>query len=425
MIALLITLLFLMLCLGFPIFMALIVPSTVVLLQYFQTIDTMVVAQRMVTGMNNFSLMAIPFFMYCADVMAEGEIGKKLVKLANTLVGHIHGGLAIATVLACLIFGAISGAGSAAVIAIGALVYRPLVENSYSENFSLGVILSSSTLAMLIPPSIAFVLYATITGESISVLFMSGLQAGALFGLIFAIYSYYYAKKNNVPLQPKATFKGVVSALKEAVWALGLPVVILVGIYGGFVTPTEAAAVAAMYAIIVEMFIYKSINFKGLIKISIKSGKTIAMLMILIAAGSVLSWVMTTAQIPQMLANSLAGASKISVLLLINIIFLVAGMIIDTNSAIIVLTPLIYPAALVVGIDPIHLATIIVANLAIGMMTPPFGLNLFVATAVFKTPYSKIVPGMIPFIIISIVALLIITYVPAASLWLPRVLLGY
>lgn len=422
---LLMFLLFLMLGLGFPIFMTLIVPSAVVLVQYFSTIDPMVIAQRMVTGIDKFSLMAIPFFMYCADVMSEGEIGKKLVNLAKTLVGHLYGGLAIATVLACLIFGAISGAGSAAVIAIGGLVYGPLVESKYGEKFSLGVILSSSTLAMLIPPSIAYVLYATITGDSISVLFMSGLQAGVLFGLGLSIYSYIYARKNNVPRQPRATLKEVLAAFKDAFWALGLPAIILFGIYGGLFTATEAAAIAAMYSIVVELFIYRSITLKKLVKISVNSGKTIAMLMILIAAGSVLSWVMTAAQIPQQLAAALGGSSKIIVLLIINVIFLIAGMIVDTNSAIVVLTPLVYPVAQVVGIDSVHLATIIVANLAIGMLTPPFGLNIFVATAVFKKPYEMIVPGLIPFIILCLVLLLIVTYIPATALWLPKVLLGY
>lgn len=417
--------LFAMLGLGFPIFMTLIVPSTVTLLQFFNTIDPMVVAQRMVTGINKFSLMAIPFFMYCADVMSEGEIGKKLIKLTKTLVGHLPGGLAMATVLACLIFGAISGAGSAAVIAIGALVYGPLIESKYGEKFSLGVILSSSTLAMLIPPSIAYVLYATITGDSIGVLFLSGLEAGVIFGLAFMVYSYFYAKKHKVPLQPKATPKEIVAAFKEAFWALGLPAVIIFGIYGGLFTPTEAAAVAAMYSIIVEMLIYKSIDLKKLYKISVNSGKTIAMLMILIAAGSVLSWVMTAAQIPQQLASALGGSSKFMVLLIVNIIFLIAGMLIDPNSAIVVLTPLVYPISQAVGIDSVHLATVIVSNLAIGMLTPPFGLNIFVATAVFKTPYDRIVPGLIPFIILSLIILLFVTYVPAASLLLPKVLLGY
>ncbi|HOM42760.1 MAG TPA: TRAP transporter large permease, partial [Bacillota bacterium] len=421
----LMSLLFLILGFGFPIFMALIVPSIITLISYFPSIDPMVVPQRMVTGIDKFSLMAIPFFMYCADVMSEGEIGKKLINLTKTLVGHLPGGLSIATVLACLIFGAISGAGTAAVIAIGALVFKPLMENGYGEKFSLGVILSSSTLAMLIPPSIAYVLYATITGDSIAVLFMSGLEAGAIFGLAFMIYSYYYAKKNKVPLQPRATFREVIAAFKDAFWALGLPAVLLFGIYGGLFTPTEAAAVAAMYAIIVEMLIYKSIDFKKLIKVSINSGKTISMLMILIAAGSVLSWVMTAAQIPQQISAMMGGSSKLVVLLIINVIFLIAGMLIDTNSAIIVLTPLIYPAAMMVGIDSVHLATIIVANLAIGMLTPPFGMNLFVATAVFKTPYDRVIPGVIPFIVISILVLLLVTYIPATTLLLPRVLLGY
>jgi C4-dicarboxylate transporter DctM subunit len=423
--ALLIVSLLVMLGLGFPIFLTLVLPSIMTLLKYFSHLDPAVAVQRMVVGVDKFSLMAIPFFMYAADVMSEGEIGKRLVNLAKTLVGHFTGGLAMATVLACLIFGAISGAGAAAVVAIGLVVLGPLMQAGYDTDFSVGLILSSSTLAMLIPPSIAYVLYATITGASVGVLFISGLGAGVIFGLAFMIYSYFYAKKHRIQLEKKVTLSEAMASIKESIWALGLPIVIIGGIYSGLFTPTEAAAVAAMYAIFVEMVIYKSIDLKKLYEISVHSGKTIAMLMILIAAGSVLSWVMTAAQIPQAMVNLLGGSSKTVVLLVINIVFLMAGMLIDPNSAIIVLTPLVYPVAQAVGIDTVHLATIMVLNLAIGMLTPPFGLNIFVATGVFKIPYEKIVQGLMPFIAISLVVLLIITYVPGTALWLPRILYGY
>lgn len=417
--------LFVFLFLGFPIFLTLIISSAATFLHFYSNLDPGIISQRLVMGIDKFSLMAIPFFIFAAEVMSEGEIGKKLVKLTKTLVGHLRGGFAIAVVLACLIFGAISGAGSAAVVAIGTLVYKPMIESKYGDKFSLGVVLSSSTLAMLIPPSIAYVLYATVTGASIGVLFMSGLQAGIFVGLVYTVYCYIYAKKYNIPLEPKATVKEAMVSIKSALWALGLPIVIIVGIYGGVTTPTEAAAIAAVYAIFVEMFVYKSINLKKLIDISVSSGKMIAMLMVLIAAGSVLSWVMTTAQVPQTLARLLGGSSKIVVLIIINAIFLVAGMLIDPNSAVIVLTPLIYPTAQVVGIDVVHLATIIVFNLAIGMLTPPFGLNIFIGSAVLKTSYEKTVSGVLPFILLSIVILILVTYIPALSLWLPKVLLGY
>ena len=278
---------------------------------------------------------------------------------------------------------------------------------------------------MLIPPSIAYILYSTITGDSIAVLFMSGMQAGLIFGLAFVVYSFLYAKRHNIPRQEKANIKEAMIAIKESAWALGLPVLILGGIYGGYFTPTEAAAVAAMYAIVVEMLKYKSINIHKFYELSIKSAKTIAMLMMLIAAGSVLSWVMTVAQIPQSFAAMLTGTSKIVVLLLINIIFLIAGMLIDVNSAIIVLTPLVYPAAMAAGIDSVHLATLIVTNLAIGMLTPPFGLNIFVATSALNVSYEKTVSGLIGFIGVSMLILLVITYLPEVSLFFPKIFLGY
>lgn len=416
------SLLFLLL-LGTPIYMTLIVPS-IASLSATGT-DGMIIIQRLIGGLDKFSIMAVPFFMYCADIMSAGEIGKRLVNLTKAFLGHLPGGIAIAAVAACTIFGAISGAGTAAVVAVGGLVYILMHEGKYEDSFSVGLIVTSSTLAMLIPPSIAYVLYSNITGDSIAVLFMSGLQGGMIFGFVLMVFSFVYAKLKKLPTLPKASWRERMKALKEGLLSLGMIVIILGGIYGGLCTATEAAALAAVYAIIVEVIIYRSISLKELYKISIRSGRTIAMLMILIAAGSVLSWVMTAMQIPQVLVAMMGDSSKTVILLAINVIFLIAGMFIDPNSAIIILTPLIYPIATKVGINSIHLATVIVINLAIGMLTPPFGMNLFVGTSVFKKPYTEVVKGILPFIMISLILLLIFTYVPSLSLALPRWLLGY
>ncbi len=417
----LITLILGLLVLGLPIFLTLIIPSAVVVAG-MPAIDATIVMQRMVVGLDKFSIMAVPFFMYCADVMSEGQIGKRLINLTRTWVGHLPGGISIATVVACLIFGAVSGAGSAAVVAIGGLVFGLMQQGKYDEKFSVGLILTSSTLAMLIPPSIAYVLYATITGDSISELFMSGLQTGILVGLVYIVYSIIVAKRRKTPLLEKASWKERFTALKDAAWALGLIVVILGGIYGGIFTATEAAAAAAVYAIIVEVFIYRSMNLKQLIHVSVKSGKTIAMLIVLIAAGSVLSWVMTVMQIPQQLITIMGGASSATILLFINLVFLIAGMFVDPNSAVIVLTPLVYPLAMTAGVDSVHLATIIVLNLAIGMLTPPFGLNLFVGTNVFKKSFGDTVIGSLPFIVLTFCILILVTFIPDLAIFLPRML---
>ncbi len=417
----LMVLLFGMLVAGVPIYMTLALSSAGALM-WGGTVGGEAIIQRMIAGIDKFSIMAVPFFMFCADIMAQGEIGKRLINVCKAFFGHMHGGLAIATTVACLIFGAISGAGSAAVVAVGGIVYVLMKEGNYDEKFSLGLILTTSTLAMLIPPSIAYILYANITGDSINTLFISGLEGGLIFGLVLCVYSYLYARIKKIPVLPKAPWAERMKALKESLLSLGMIVIILGGIYGGICTATEAAAIACVYAILIEMVVYRSISPRQLFFISVKSAQTISMLMILIAAGSVLSWVMTIMQLPQLLANMLGGASWIVVFLLINVIFLIAGMFIDPNSAVIVLVPLVFPVAQAVGINSIQLATVIVINLAIGMLTPPFGLNLFVGTSVFKKSFSEIVPGVLPFIGISVIVLLFFMFIPALSLALPNLI---
>ncbi|MGM0437935.1 MAG: TRAP transporter large permease [Bacillota bacterium] len=420
---LLLSLLFGFLIMGLPIFLNLMATGLITLVSFFP-MDPLVLIQRGIGGVNKFSLLAIPFFLLAAQIVSEGEIGERLIKLAKTLVGHLPGGLALTTVVTCMIFGAISGAGAAAVVAIGSIVYPALTKSDYGEKFSMGLILSSSSIAMLVPPGIAMVLYAILTGNSIANLFIAGLGVGVLLGLGFMIYSYIYAKKHDIVLEERATLGELWDALKEGIWALGLPVIIIGGIYSGVFTPTEAAGVSVAYAAFVEMVIYKDISVKELFEIACKAGNTIAMIMILIAAGSIISWVMTIGQLPQMVVGLLSGANNIVILLLLNVVFLIAGMFIDPNSAIIVLTPLVYPLTRVLGIDPIHFGMIIVLNLSIGMITPPFGLNIFVATGAFDIGYERIVSGILPFIIINLVILMLITFVPQISLFLPRLLLG-
>lgn len=410
--------------LGFPIFIVLALTSAIVLLLYYPSLPAEVLAQRMVGGINVFSLLAIPFFIYAAEVVSHGQIGRRLIRLARVLVGHLPGGMAMTTVVTCVFFGAISGAGTAAIVAIGTLVMPVLLEERYGERFSMGLLLSSSTIAMLVPPGIAMILYAILTNTSVGAIFIAGLSVGIVLGLAFMIYSYVYAVRNRIPLQPRATAGEVREAFRTSGWALGLPVLIIGGIYLGVFTPTEAAGISAVYAILVEMFIYRELDWRGLYRVSVKAGSTIAMLMVLISAGSILSWVMTVSQVPQLLTAAFSGSSPVVVLLIINVVFLVAGMLVDTNSAIVVLTPLLFPLAQAAGIDPLHLGMVIVLNMAIGQVSPPFGLGIFVANGVFGTPYRKIVPGLLPFMGVMLLVLIIVTYVPQISLWLPRAL-GY
>ncbi|MCF6460725.1 TRAP transporter large permease [Clostridium sp. Cult3] len=421
MIAALFIILAVLLVFGVPIYVSLAFSSLLTMV-IFTPLSLEIIPQRMFAGIDKFSLMAVPFFILAANVMKTGGLSSKILKFANALVGKLTGGLAMTVVLSCMFFGAVSGSSPATVVAIGALMLPALVEMGYDEKFSLGLITSSSAVAVIIPPSIGMIVYGSVTGVSVGELFMAGIGPGILYGLTFMLYCYYYAKKNNIKqIEDPSERTGLWEAFKDAGWALGIPVVIIVGIYGGFFTPTEAAAVAAVYAIIVSMFIYKELTWKDLIDESIESAIGTAQVMILLAAASVFSWILTRQQAPQALAQALVGAgrSKVTILLLINLILLIVGMFIDPASASMILSPLFMPLAVQYGIDPIHLGIIIVVNGAIGMYTPPFGLNLFVAKGITDRTLYDIMKGAMPFIIISLITLMLITFIPQISLWLP------
>lgn len=407
------------LIIGAPIFLAIMAGTMVTFEGFGPPIPSMVIPQRMVDGVNKFSLLAIPLFIFAADIIARGQIGARLVRLAEAYVGHITGGLAIATVLACALFGAMSGIGPAAVVSIGPLVFPALVRQGYSRGFAVGLITTASTLAMLIPPGVAMILYALQTNSSIGAMFLAGLVAGTIFTAVLCTYAYLYARIRGVQRTARLGWSERWTATKTAVFALGLPVLVLGGIYGGAFTPTEAAAFACVYAIIVECVIYRSMRFREVFFAANQSAGTIAVLLILIAAGTAMTYYLTLSQVPQQVTRLLADASMIEVLLIINVVFLIAGMFVDPNSAIIVLTPLIYQAALAAGIDAIHLGAVIVANVALGMVSPPFGLNLFIGITTFKVSYREVVSAVLPFIGLMFIVLLIITYIPSAVLWLP------
>ena len=420
MILLLVAVFFSLLLLGVPIFISMVIPCVIALTVNFGQMDIGVTVQRMVGGIDTFSLLSIPFFMFSADIMSKGDIGKRLIKFANSLVGHLPGGLGITTVLTCTIFGAISGAGPAAIVAIGLILYPALQDAGYSRGFSIGIITSASTLAMLIPPGIAMILYGVSARVSVGKLFMSGLSVGLIVAVFFSVYVFFYAIKHKIPKQKQATSKEMWKAFTSAFWALGLPVIILAGIYLGVMTPTEASAVSVAYVVIIELFIYRSVTLKDIFKIAVTSGRMVAMIFILIGAGSLLSWVITVMQIPQAIVTTMGGSSRFAILLLINAIFLVAGMFIDPNSMVIVLTPLVLPLAQIMNIDLLHLGIIIVLNAAIGMLTPPFGLNIFVSIGTFKRPYAEVVPTLVPYIVLMFIVLILVSAVPEVALWLPN-----
>ena len=412
--------LFVLMALGVPLFVCL-AGSTLFTFAAFTNMPIIGVAQKMFAGIDKFSLMAIPFFILAANAMERGGMARRIVNLANACVGNLRSGVALTTIVGCLFFGALCGSAPATIVALGGLLYPSLLEKNYDRKFSGGLLCSTASVALLIPPSLTMIVYGAVTGASVGELFIGGFAAGIIFAIPIIIYSIIYARKHDVVVEAKQTRPEQMHALKDAAWALGVPIIIIGGIYMGLFTPTEAAAVSAVYAIFVGLFIYREIKIGDLVAIGTQSAKSTAQIMILMSAAQVLSWILVVGQIPQMLSSLMLSitTNKYGILLMMNIIMLTAGMFVDGSAFILILGPLFLPIAQKVGIDLVSLGIIMVANGCIGMYTPPFGLNLFIGTNVCKSSYSELVKGIWPFIGLSLIALLIITYLPQTYMWLP------
>jgi len=411
--------LFLLLLLSAPIYIAL-TASSLITMFIFGDYSLSAVMQRIFGGMDKFALMSLPFYVMAADIMTIGGMSRRIVDFVNVLMGNFRGSLAIVTQGACMFFGALSGSSPATVVAIGSMMYPRMTEDEgYSKNFSTGLITSSGAVALLIPPSITFIVYGATTGVSVAALFAGGLGAGLVFGGSIMLYSYYYAINNNIVVKEKPSTKELIKAAKDASWALGVPIIIVGGISAGVFTPTEAAGFSVVYALLVCMFIYKELTLKSLYSALISSSVTIGQLMILLGTAGLFGWVLTISFFPQILTETIVSTitSKYTMLFIVNIVFLIAGMFIDAGAAVMILAPLVYLPMLKLGVDPVHLGVVMVTNLSIGMFTPPFGLNLFVARSVTGLPLGKIYRSVLPFIWISLGALAIITYVPWISMF--------
>lgn len=424
MIALFFVVLAVLLVSGLPMFIALSGAVASMLLIHGEPLA--VIPHRMFGGLDKFALMSIPFFILAANLMGRGGISSRVIRLANALVGPIHGGLGITAVIACMFFAAISGSAPATVIAIGALLLPALQKAGYKKDFSIGVITSAGSLGIVIPPSVVMIVYGAATGVSVGDLFMAGFGAGAVLGIAYIIYAWVYGKRHGLRGEPWSR-KEIWSALKDAAWGLGVPGVILGGIYGGIFTPTEAAAVAVIYALLVSLFVYREIGLKEIWEIAVDSAITTAQVMVLLAAANVLAYYFTVERFTVTITEAVvsAGATATMVYLMVNIVVLIAGMFIDGSSIVMILGPLLLPIAKKVGIDPVHLGVVLTVNTAIGMFTPPFGLNLFAAVGVTNESILKISKAVLPFIAVSIIALLIVTYIPSISMFLPRLLGGH
>jgi C4-dicarboxylate transporter DctM subunit len=414
---------FVLLILNVPLFILMVATSVVILLVFTDT-PVALIASQMFGSIDKFSLMAIPFFIFGAAVMGAGGLSKRLVAWVLSLVGWAPGGLAMTTIASCEVFGTVSGSSAATTAAIGSILYPSLLKSKYSERFSLGLVTSSGAIASVIPPSIGMIVYSAITGASTGAVFIGGILPGLLLGALFGCWVLVYAYRENIPRTGSFDIRIFLRETKSAGWALGMPLLILGGIYSGVFTPTEASAVSAVYAVFVSLLIYREITLKKLFQVAIESGLLTAKIMIIIASSGVFVWLLTVGGVPDALNNWIRGigASQVMVLLMINIVFLIAGMFLEPNSTLVVLTPLFYPIAIKLGVDPVHLGIILVLNISIGMFTPPFGFNLFVSASIFNAPMRKIVSGLIPFIVMSLVALFLTTYIPQLSLWLPKLL---
>jgi C4-dicarboxylate transporter, DctM subunit len=417
--------LFVLLFMGMPIAISLGFASVLTILLFAQ--DSLAsMSLKFFQTSENFTLLAIPFFILSGAFLTTGGVARRLIHFAVSCVGHVPGGLAIGGVFSCMMFAAISGSSPATVVAVGTIVIAGMVKTGYTKEFAAGVICNAGTLGILIPPSIPMVVYAAATETSVGRLFMAGFLPGLVLGLMLMVAIYVAARILGLPRLPRATFGEILGAGREALWGLLLIVIILGGIYGGIFTPTEAAAVAAVYAFVVAVWIYRDIGLADVPRVLLESGKTSMMLMFIIANAMLFAHVLTTERIPQMIAEAIIAAemSPWVFLLVVNLILLVAGDFMEPSAIILVLGPIFFPIATRLGIDPIHFGVMMVVNMEIGMVTPPVGLNLFVTSAITDMPFWDVFKAALPWMGLLLLFLAVITYVPWISLVLPNALFG-
>jgi C4-dicarboxylate transporter DctM subunit len=411
--------------LGLPIAMALGLSSILTVL-IFENDTLASLALAFFQTMDQFTLLAIPFFILAANFLTTGGVARRMINFAISAVGHLPGGLAIASVLACMLFAAVSGSSPATVVAIGSIVIAGMVRAGYTQAFATGVIVNAGTLGILIPPSIVMVVYAAATETSVGRLFMAGVIPGILLGTALMVAIYIAARIKKLPRQPKAPWSERLGLFREAMWGLLLIFIVMGGIYGGVFTPTEAAAVAAMYAFVAAVFIYRDLHITDVPQVLLDSARVSVMLMFIICNAFLFGHVLTTSQIPQGIAEMVAAANMAPwhFLLIVNIILLVAGNFMDPSAIVLITAPILFPTAQKLGIDPIHLGVIYVVNMEIGLVTPPVGLNLFVASGITGMTLAEVIHAAIGWLMILLGFLIVVTYIPEISLYLPNLLFG-
>ncbi|HHV46839.1 MAG TPA: TRAP transporter large permease [Tissierellia bacterium] len=408
---------------GIPIGLALGISSLIILL-LLGDIPLMVISQKMFGGIDSFPLLAIPFFLLAGDIMNRGGINKRIVRVANCFFGSIPGSLAIVTVVASAFFAAISGSAVATVAAIGGLTIPAMMKQGYPDDYAAAVSSASSIVGPIIPPSITLIVYGAALQLSVSDLFIASIIPGILMSISFIVTSYYIAKKRNYPKQEKSTKQEKIDSIKDGIAALLMPVIILGGIFSGLFTPTEASVISVIYALIVSVFLYKSIKFKDLGNIFAEAAVSTSTIMLILATSKVLAWLITVINLPQAIAGSILGMTDNSfiILLLVNIILLIVGCLMEANAAIILLIPVLVPIVTSIGMSTITFGVLMTVNLCLGLLTPPVGASLLLGNDIAGARFEKTVVSAIPFFIVGLITLMLVTYIPVITLWLPNIL---
>ncbi len=391
----------------------------------FTNVPVESVALKLFTGIEKFEIMAIPFFILAGNFLTHGGVAKRMINFATSMVGHFHGGLGLAGVLACALFAAVSGSSPATVVAIGSILLPAMVKAGFPKNFGAGIITTSGALGILIPPSIVMVMYSVSTNTSVGALFMAGVIPGLMLAFLLGLTSWYRARKFGYPRLPKATFGERMKALRESFWGLMLIVIVMGGIYTGFFTPTEAAAMSAVYAFVIAVFVYKDMGLKDVPRVLLNSANMSAMLLYIITNAVLFSFVLANENIPQQLADWLVGMGlgPIAFLLVVNILLLVAGNFMEPSSIVLIMAPILFPVAVKLGIDPVHFGILIVVNMEVGMCHPPVGLNLYVASGITKMGITELTVAVWPWLLTMLGFLVLVTYWPPLSLWLPNLMM--